>query len=112
MKQKRELDAMQEKREQMGMVMKWREELENEAWSEAEYIDAYVFFAAGYKLTNQGLFSLKKLIHRFGFNEVYDASEIALEKYCKGTEQSFEYAFSKIGGICYNRRKAREENAK
>lgn len=111
MKQKRQLEAIQEKREQLDLVMKWREELENEAWSEAEYIDANVFFSAGFKLTNQGLFSLKKLINRFGFNDVYDASEIALDKYYKGTEQSFEYAFSKIGGICYNRRKAREENA-
>lgn len=111
-RQKQQLDALQERREQLDMMLKWREELAAEIEHEVDSIDANVFGPYGKSITNKGRQDIKKLIRRFGFNEVYDAAELAVDHYYTGTDQSMDWAFTKIGGICYNKRKAREENAK
>ena len=40
-------------------------------------------------------------------DEVYDATSISFDKYYNGTEKSWDVAFNKIGGICYNRKVGR-----
>lgn len=111
-KQKQQLKALQERREQLDMMLKWREELAAEIEYEVDSIDANVFGPYGKTITNKGRQDIKKLIRRFGFNEVYEAAELAIDHYYTGTDESMDWAFNKIGGICYNKRKAREENAK
>jgi hypothetical protein len=64
-----------------------------------------------WNMSDYGRNNMRKLINRFGYIEVYDACETAIDQYYNGSEKSWQYAFSKIGGICYNRKKAREENA-
>lgn len=109
--QKKQLDEIQERREQIEMMVKWREALENELEIEVDAVDCYIQNNSKWGLSEDGRLNAKKLIKRFGFSEVYAACEIAFDRYYKGSEQSLDNAWNKVGGICYNRKKAREENA-
>lgn len=109
--QKKRLDEMQERREQLEMMLEWREMLEYETNIEALSISSLLEDNTKWKLNENGLRTAKKLIRRFGFNEVYTACEIAIDRYYNGTESSWNTAWNKVGGICYNRKKARLQDA-
>lgn len=48
----------------------------------------------------------RRLVCDFSFTEVCDAMTIAYEQYCsEDTLEEWEVIFSKLGGICFNRRK-------
>ena len=112
--QKKQLDDLQERREQLEMMVTWRQALTNDIDIEVDAIDVLIGTQADNEqahLTDNGKKSVRKLIRRFGFNEVYTAFEIALSQYRSSTREELEYAFMKVGGICYNRKKRAEENA-
>lgn len=108
-KQKAMCDDLNEKRIQMEMMAEWRKELLHLLNEQAHIIDEYIDDCTGYSLTEDGIADIKKLIKKFGFSEVNIAVEIAFDHYYFGTEKSWDNAFDKIGGICYNRRRQREE---
>ena len=109
--QRQQLEAMQERRKQLEMMLKWREELEEEENIEIGAIDTIFDTCTKWALSDNGKNGIRKLIRRFGFDEVYQATEMAIDRYYNGSEKSWDNAFNKIGGICYNRKKAKEENA-
>ena len=111
-KQKKQLDDMQDRREQLEMMLKWRESLAETENLEIDAIEK-IFNRVTNKwgLNEDGRRDIRKLIKRFGLVEVYNACEIALNQYFDGSLESCINAFDKIGGICYNRQKAREANA-
>lgn len=111
--QRQQLEEIQQRREQLEMVLKWREELKEETEIEADAIDSLLLTETGYSLSETGRSNIKKLIRRFGFNETYDAAVTAIDRYYdkRMPEISLETAINKIGGICYNRMKARERDA-
>lgn len=111
MLQKKQMEAAQERREQLEMMLKWREELEAERELEIDAIDQYFSLHAKFRLNDNGKRYVRKLIKKFGFNEVYTACEISIDKYYNGSETSWEVTLDKVGGICYNRKKAGECNA-
>ena len=111
MVQKKQMDAMQERREQLEMMVQWRQALEQEIEIEIDAVDACFQANTEWEMSDKGRLRIRKLIREFGFNEVYTACEIAIDKYYKGTSHSWQDAFNKIGGICYNRRKAAQNNA-
>lgn len=110
--QKKQLDDIQERREQLEMVLRWREELDKEEELEVDSICSIFLRETGYELSDVGRGKIRKLIKRFGFLEVYKSTEIALLKYYTGDRFSLQYAIDKIGGVCYNRMKAMNEDAK
>jgi hypothetical protein len=110
MVQKKQLDTIQERREQLEMMVQWRQALNQEIEIEIDAIEGYFMDNARWGFTESGRSHVRKLIKRFGFTEVYNACEIAIDKYFHGTESSWNNALDKIGGICYNRRKAAEKN--
>lgn len=104
-KQKAQLDELNEKREQMEMIAEWKRQLQDIISGQVDAINDYVECITGNgRFTEEGNRQMRSLIRRFGFSEVYTSTEIAFEKYYHDTQESAEYAFSKIGGICYNRR--------
>lgn len=102
---------MQERREQLQMMLEWRDSLIQQTESEIDAIDSIFSSQTRWGFSEHGRLCIRKLIKKFGFNEVYEAAEIAIDRYYDGTEKSWDNAFNKVGGICYNRRKDREENA-
>ena len=99
-KQKAELDSLNERRLQMEMIVRWKKEMQELQEREIDLIESVLVTDPSYCLTEQARQKVKMLIKEFGFNEVYEASEIAQGQYRWLTER-----LNKIGGICYNRRK-------
>ena len=108
-KQQKELTDLADKREQAEMMIKWRDELLDMSIRQAESIGKYIGSTTEWHCSDAGMACLVKLIDRFTYNEVYEATRTAFNAYYRGTEQSWTLAFSKIGGICYNTHKAKEE---
>lgn len=106
-KQKAELDALNEKREQMKMMVQWREELSNLTEQQVDEVEKLIVKLTGFKLSTSGRNNMHSLVKRFGFNEVLESTEVAFRYYYlrhnNPDDDDFNYAFNKIGGICYNR---------
>ena len=110
MKQQARLQEMAEKREQMEMLLQWRTELVDFEHSQAEKLNEYIGNLTGFVLKDRGVAKLQELIRRFSFQEVIEAIDISFSKYYDDSPWSFNKAFEKIGGVCYNRRKQRNDN--
>lgn len=99
-KQKAMLDELNEKRKQMEMLIEWKNELAEMEEHQIDILEGLLVDDPAKCLTQDARRKLKSLLKEFGFNEVYEACEIAVLQY------NFLYErFKKIGGICYNRRK-------
>lgn len=110
-KQQAQLLDLADKREQTEMIIEWRKELQGLIEIQVEAIDDYIFRMTGCNLNEYGKKDIKSYIRRFSFIEVYDAIEIAFDLYYDMyRERSFSNAISKIGGICYNKRKEKGDN--
>ncbi|MBX2845242.1 MAG: HNH endonuclease [Saprospiraceae bacterium] len=108
--QKDQLDELQERMEQIEMMVEWQKGLKNikdrivydlkEFWEE---------LAPGYSITETGLKQIKKLTREYEYKEIREAMEISSNQYLNFieesvTEESWDKAFSKIGGIIRVRR--------
>lgn len=109
--QKQRLDDIQERREQLQMMVEWRDSIIQQLETEIDAIDSIFSSQTRWGISDHGRIGIRKLIKSFGFNAVYEAAEIAIDYYYDGSEESWNKAYNKIGGICYNRRKDREKNA-
>ena len=108
-KQKAQLDELNEKREQMEMMIEWKKSLLKLIDSQVEAVEEMIVSLTGYGLTDHGRQRIRKLISEFGFAETYTATEISFNKYYRDDrDYTWETAFKKIGGVCFNRRKYRD----
>ena len=108
-RQQKELVDLADRREQAEMMMKWRDEMLDMTVRQAESINTYIGNVSNWHCSIHGIQGLVRLIEQFSYNEVYEAARIAYIRYYDGSEASWQRAFNKIGGICYNTRKAKEE---
>lgn len=105
-KQKAQLDELNERREQLEMMMKWRGGLKDIAESEVDAaVAAWRDVVPGYSLTDTGVAELRKYIKKYGLQAVLDAFDTAKVQYVvldeskKATLESTNLAWSKVGGI-------------
>ncbi len=108
-KQQKELVDLADKREQAEMMIKWRDEMLDMTVRQAKSIDNYINNVSEWHCSEYGFRELTRMVDSFSYIEVYEATRIAFSRYYTGSEESWRIAFRKIGGICYNRRKQREE---
>ena len=113
-KQQEQLAELAEKREQLQMMMEWRTELAELQQEEVDAIADYWENANGlFSLTDQGRATAMHYLKQFTLPEILDAIDISLAQYYfKGSgpdNKRIENAWNKVGGICYNRRKQKEE---
>lgn len=114
-KQQAQMTELAEKREQLKMLMEWRTELANIHKEEVDYICEYWKKANGgiYDLNESGRAIAMSYLKQFTLPEILDAIDISIERYyCRGRhsdEENINKAWSKVGGICYNRRKDKED---
>ncbi|HEY7328724.1 MAG TPA: hypothetical protein VH592_13860 [Gemmataceae bacterium] len=109
-KQRDLLEELNERREQLEMMIQWKEELSklkddvidrlSQHWSK---------LVPGYSLNENGLKTLKKLTKQFDLHEILDAMQTAVDQYVtfqqgKPEQQSVERAWGKVSGICRTRR--------
>jgi len=109
---KRQLDELQERREQLEMMLEWQRSLiDLEAITVAEVAAIWDDLVPGYHLNEGGLRNLRKWLKRFEPLEVIEAMRIAVGTYLEWedvgqpTHQSVNHAYSKVPGIAYNRRR-------
>lgn len=106
-RQKKSLQELNEKQEQLKMLLKWRSGLLNIENQEIKSIQETWSRLTGYQLNENGILKLKKLLKDFGFLSVIEAMEITTKylQYKKGkvTKDSVEIAWNKIKGVCYIR---------
>ena len=107
-KQSEAIKELAERREQIELMVKWREELVDYEKKLAERLSDYIASKTDYESTEAGLRYLRKEIKEFSFTEVMEAIDISFDYYYSGTSESWEKAFWKIGGICYNRRRQQD----
>jgi len=117
-KQKEQLDELNEKREQLELMIKWRESLFNLKDKAVDAANDHWEKLSGHGANTIGKRNIKSLIRKYGLPEVYDSMDISAETYLDEdfdgivTDESWEKAFKKISGICYVRslsEKDREE---
>lgn len=112
-KQRKQLEELQERQEQIEMMVKWQRSLVD---IEEQTTDAVAEFWAEllgdhYSLNERGVQGAQKLVKRFGLELVLEAARTAVSTYIEyddsdtPTKESVEHAWSKVGGICHNRKK-------
>jgi len=104
-KQKKQLEDINEKRLQLEMMIRWREELRDMNERLCDSICEHFYYATGSTITEEGKLSIKRLLTTFSIDEIYDAIDAGVETYGRyGRENLAGKIFDKLGGICYNRR--------
>lgn len=109
-RQERQIKELSERKEQLDMLLQWRSglgELENKC------IDAVVEIFennTSWGVSEHGRKLIKKWLKEFSLEEVLDATETAIEKYYTGTEDSWRLAFDKVSGICYTRKRQKDDS--
>lgn len=99
-KRRKQAEDLQEKLEMMEMLAEWQKSMLCETEMQLEQLEKLLrSYYAESGFTEKGERTLRQLIKKFGYQEVYDAFDTALNYY-----DTKEQAFSKIGGICYNRK--------
>lgn len=105
-KQKRQLEEINERREQLKLICKWREELNNFEEEKLDYIDDRIHELCGYSLSESGRNNMRKTIKNFNYSLVLDSIEKSaiqyLEKDKDGvcTSESADKFINYIPKIC------------
>ncbi len=104
-KQRTQLDDLHERREQLEMMLQWRDGLKDIDGFQIEIVsDAWAAAAPGWRLNEKGNKTAKQYLKKHGLQAVLDAIDTAAERYIKledeqATEESQTLAWSKLGGV-------------
>ena len=102
-KQKKSLNELQERRNQIEMMAQWREDLLDVNDLKVNKLCDFILKGWNYNLDIEQKRDLQSISNKFELNIVYDAIETAFNHYKNTPCQDPKfYAFNKIGGICYN----------
>ncbi len=108
-KQKRQLDEMNERYEQLKMMVEWRDNLRNIKNMEFESVCSEWESSTDYTLTDLGKTNIRKLVKKYSMNIIFEAIDIACTSYLEYDNDakcwslySIEKAFNKLPGICRN----------
>jgi hypothetical protein len=115
-KQKKQLDELQSKKEQIEMLFEWKKGLLNvddfKIQKLAEYLDG---LTPGFVTTDTGKQKIRLLLKKFTMEEIMDAMNVVTEKYIELdsdghiTKESMQLAFNKIGGVCFTTKQAKND---
>lgn len=106
-KQRQQLIELNERREQLEMMMEWRAGLQDELDAKCDMAAEYFIDTfGGFCINEHGIGPLKRHITKFGLQTVLDAIDAGYDTYCRHgvDEESVQRAFNKLGGICANLR--------
>jgi len=103
-KQRRQLEQLAERREQLEMMLKWRDGLKELDNFEADSVSEALNKMTGFTLNPKGKAHVKKLIAKYDLGKVLRALDIACDRYVEwvdghATKESIEIAYQKLGGV-------------
>lgn len=104
-KQRKELEEINEKRNQLEMMAKWRGELKKIEESQIDWVSDEMASLTGARPNKTGRIKIKKWIKEFGVDIVIDATTLYCEQYAVDDGEkviSFIKPFEYIGGISKN----------
>lgn len=112
---KKQLDELQERREQLEMLMDWQRsliDLEGEAVT--QIADLWCELVPGYHLNDNGLKNLRQWVKTYDLLEVIESMKIATSQYLKyeddvPTKESVEHSFRYIPKIANVRRSQKDK---
>ncbi len=110
-KQKAQLDELNEKRQQLEMMIEWRETLKDFDSGAAQRIASYFEGQADCNITinESGLKNIRKWMKKFTYAELLEAIDCAVDVYIKDcTMDEASNAFTKIPRICATRKKEKQ----
>ena len=115
-KAKSQLDDLQERREQLELMMQWRESLRD---LDQEAVDRLADYwseqTPGWSVSEHGKRKIKKWLQTFSVEEICTAMDVAATSYLefnsdnKVTAESFGLAFDKVVGICRVNKASKKE---
>jgi len=109
-KQRDQLAELNDRREQLEMMIEWKEELCDLKNTAIDRVcDFWSKLVPGFELNDKGRQSLKKLTNEFAVGDIMDAMQTASNQYLEYREErpipeSVEKAWSKVAGVCRIRR--------
>ncbi len=104
-KQRAQLEDLSERREQLAMMLTWRDGLKKLDEASIGAVSDIFAAQAGYSLNELGRNKVRKLIGQFGLTAVMDSTEAAIRQYIKrdaegaATRETVEKAMAKLGGF-------------
>jgi hypothetical protein len=115
-KAKNQLDELQERREQLEMMMEWQRGLRDLADDTVNQLCSYwQELAPGFAINDNGKKNIKKWLRTFSLEEITKAMDVAAEQYLEFessdlvTSDSWGIAFDKISGICRVTRQSKDD---
>lgn len=115
-KQRKQLEELNERRLQLEMMMKWREELMSLEKEKVGMLKSTWSELTDYTPNENGERVLRRLIKKYDFNSIIDSMEAAANQYLKYdaekneyTQESVEKAFDYIERICANKERLKEK---
>lgn len=105
-KQRKQLSDLQERKDQIEMMMEWQRELAKlDDYAVEQLAIFWAELIPPYGLNENGKKSLEKLLKKFSHEQVMEAMRVSVKQYIqfkddKPTEASVENAWKKVGGIC------------
>lgn len=115
-KRRSQLEALEERRQQIDMMFDWQRGLVDvEEYALERLSEHWSELVPGWSLNEHGLMQMRKLVRKFGLDELVEAMRISAEYYVrldaegKPKPESVELAWKKVGGVCATR-KRREQN--
>jgi hypothetical protein len=100
-KQKEELKKLNKRKEQLGLLLKWRNEISGVIEEEISAIENIFKESTGCSFNPPGRKIIKKLIEQYSFEKVIKATDKSISSYYKPTiPKSSNKAFDYIGRIC------------
>lgn len=106
-KQQKMLQELSERKEQLEMLVEWKQGLQS---IEDEMLDKIedLLKVTGYVFSEQGKQNFRKLIKRYGFEEVYESTNISIAQYyVPGEKKSIDKTFDYVERICAVRRRGK-----
>lgn len=105
-----QLKEINQKREQLEMLLQWKIELEKFDEEQVDKIEEMIFKEMNTSFTEYGRNNFKKLIKKYGFEDVYESTKISIEKYYNfEDEDSTNKVINYVPKICFNRKKDKEK---
>lgn len=112
-KAKKQLDEINAKREQLEMMVKWKQELSKIGDKQIDIIADRFYELTNYSINDNGRKKIKSWIKKYPISELYDCIELACDKYLENTgdnvkQESAEKVFDYIPKIAYWRKQEKE----
>ena len=110
-KQQEQLKELNEKRQQLEMMVEWKNELLKFEQQQVEKIKELIeeIIDKNIRLSVRGYDTINKLIKKYDFALVYDATKVAFTEYYGVEEMSISDTFGYVSRIAYNMDKDKNE---